>query len=90
MHVVATARCLGKRCECRGCYGTDDWKVHVDEFSLRTAFELVLCRLEVQRQAVGVPPCPRYVVDIMIVQKHVVVHIVLRMREKNAEVFPVS
>ena len=50
MYVVATARCLGKRCECRGCYGTDDWKEHADEFSLRTAFEGVSCRLEVQRQ----------------------------------------
>ena len=39
MYVVATGRCLGKRCECRGCYGTDDWKEHADEFSLRTAFE---------------------------------------------------
>ena len=41
---------LWKRCECRGCYGTDDWKEHADEFSLRTAFEGVSCRLEVQRQ----------------------------------------
>ena len=55
MYVVATARCLGKRCECRGCYGTGDWKVHADDFSLRTALEGVSCRLEVQRQAVGVP-----------------------------------
>ena len=50
MYVVATARCLGKRGECRSCYGTDDWKVHADEFSLRTAFEGVSCGLEVQRQ----------------------------------------
>ena len=50
MRVVATARCLVKRCECRGCYGTDDWKEHADGFSLRTAFEGVSCRLEVQRQ----------------------------------------
>ena len=50
MYVVATARCLGKRCECRGSYGTDDWSSHADEFSLRTVFEGVSCRLEVQRQ----------------------------------------
>ena len=48
---MATARCLGKRCDCRGCYGTDDWTEHADEFSLRpTAFEGVSSRLEMQRQ----------------------------------------
>ena len=50
MYVVATARCLGKRCDCRGCYGTDDRNGHADNFSLRTAFDGVSCRLEVQRQ----------------------------------------
>ena len=30
--------------------GPIDWKEHADEFSLRTAFEGVSCRLEVQRQ----------------------------------------
>ena len=50
MRIVVTARCLVKRCECRGCHGTDDWKEHADGFSLRTAFEVVSCRLEVQRQ----------------------------------------
>ena len=50
MYVVATARCLGKRCDCRDCYGTDDWNEHADKFSLRTALEGVSSRLEVQRQ----------------------------------------
>ena len=47
MYVVATARCLGKRCD---CYGTGDWNEHADKFSLRTAFEGVSSQLEVQRQ----------------------------------------
>ena len=39
-----------KRCECRGCYGTGDWKGNADGLSLNTVFEVVSRRLEVQRQ----------------------------------------
>ena len=41
MRIVVTARCLVKRCECRGCYGTDDWKGNADGLSLKTVFEVV-------------------------------------------------
>ena len=60
------------------CYATDGWSVDADNFSAHGG---VLCRLELQRQARRCPQCPRHVVDIMIVLKHVVAHIVLKVRE---------
>ena len=38
MYFVATARCLGKRCDCRGCYGTDGWSVDDANFHHMEAF----------------------------------------------------
>ena len=50
MYCVATARAWGSVAGCCDCYATDGWSVGADNFSAHG----VLCRLELQRQAVGV------------------------------------
>ena len=41
MYVVATARCLGKRCDCRDCYATVGWSVDAVNFHHKEAFRVI-------------------------------------------------
>ena len=82
-------------CECRGCYGTDDWKRNADGLLTQAVCEVVSRGLEVQRQVdeILAVQCRKYalaVISSVLRALRMLWHIVLKKSEQIAVVLSLS